>query len=54
MLRARINIMLRSLLGNDVELVKKWYITPNKAFDGRCPIKVPKEELYKYLLEFYL
>ena len=53
MLRAKINAMLRSLLGNDIEMIDRWYNSPNKAFDGKCPLRVPKQDLYIYLLEFF-
>lgn len=42
------NTMLFALIG-DHELIKQWWITPNRAFEGRCPQDVPEQEVKAYL-----
>jgi hypothetical protein len=37
------------LLGSDA-LVEKWWNSPNKQFDNKCPVDVDHEEVVKYLM----
>jgi hypothetical protein len=41
---------LISLVGTH-ELVFKWWDSPNKGFQGRCPKDVPIEEVRDYILQ---
>ena len=43
------NSMLMGLLGSDA-LVEKWWNSPNKQFDNKCPVDVDHEEVVKYLM----
>ena len=47
----KLNIMLYSLLGS-IDLVSKWWDSPNKGFDGRKPNESTLEEVYTYLIQF--
>ena len=42
------NLMLISMLGSN-DLVDKWWISPNKAFDNKCPVDVDDQDVIKYL-----
>ena len=46
-----LNAMLLSLLGNP-ELIAKWWSSPNKAFDNRCPQDVDEKTVKQYLESF--
>ena len=43
------NLMLISMLGSN-DLVDKWWISPNKAFDNKCPVDVDNQDVMKYLM----
>jgi hypothetical protein len=43
-----LNMLLMGLIGNS-ELVKKWWTTPNKAFDMHLPKDVPEHMVKNYL-----
>ena len=43
------NLMLISMLGSN-DLVDKWWISPNKAFDNKCPVDVDNQDVIKYLM----
>jgi len=52
MVTDKYNRILYALLGSN-ELVKKWWASPNKAFDGMTPIEMwdrDKDRVKKYLL----
>ena len=42
------NAMLFAMLGSD-ELVERWWETPNKAFDMKCPKDVDEQKVHQYL-----
>jgi hypothetical protein len=49
------NKMLLSLLGSET-LIELWWLSPNKAFDGRTPENVFKEDpnsVIEYIYQFY-
>jgi hypothetical protein len=46
-----LNMLLFSLLGSK-ELVELWWISPNLAFDDKCPKDVSDEEVRNYLERF--
>lgn len=43
------NSMLMGMLGSDA-LVEKWWVSPNKAFDNKCPVDVDKQDVVEYLM----
>ena len=48
-------LILKALLGTD-EMVAKWWISPNKAFDGQLPDDLwhtskGRNKVYNYLLD---
>lgn len=43
------NKILLALLGSP-ELVTKWWLSPNKAFDMQTPQSQPLEKVYDYLI----
>jgi hypothetical protein len=43
------NLMLISMLGSN-DLVDKWWRSPNKAFDNKCPVEVDDQDVIKYLM----
>ena len=43
------NLRLISMLGSN-DLVDKWWISPNKAFDNKCPVDVDNQDVIKYLM----
>jgi len=43
------NSMLIAMLGSDA-LVEKWWVSPNKAFDNKCPVDVDQEKVVSYLM----
>jgi len=43
------NSMLIAMLGSDA-LVEKWWQSPNKAFDNKCPVDVDQEKVVSYLM----
>ena len=43
------NLMLISMLGSN-DLVDKWWISPNKVFDNKCPVDVDNQDVIKYLM----
>ena len=45
------NSMLMAMLGSDA-LVEKWWNSPNKAFDNKCPVDVDQKDVVEYLM-FY-
>ena len=46
-----LNSLLLSLLG-DINLVERWWTTPNKGFNMQCPCDVPESEVQRYLESF--
>jgi hypothetical protein len=49
------NEILRSLLGSD-ELIERWWLSPNKAFDMQLPDEMwhttsGRNKVYSYLLD---
>lgn len=46
-----LNSLLLGLLG-DINLVERWWTTPNKGFNGQCPCDVPEAEVKRYLEYF--
>lgn len=42
------NLLLLAMLG-DHELVKRWWDTPNLAFDNKCPKDVDENKVKSYL-----
>lgn len=49
------NQMLKALLGSD-ELIKKWWLSPNRAFDEQIPEDLwntnkGRNKVYSYLLD---
>lgn len=43
------NSMLMGMLGSDA-LVEKWWQSPNKAFDYKCPVDVDQKDVVEYLM----
>lgn len=43
------NSMLMAMLGSDA-LVEKWWNSPNKAFDNKCPVDVDQKDVVEYLM----
>jgi hypothetical protein len=43
------NSMLMAMLGSD-ELVSRWWVSPNKAFDNKCPVDVDQQIVVEYLM----
>ena len=43
------NDLIFSLVGSE-ELAEKWWVSPNKAFDMRCPKDVDEKEVHDYLM----
>ena len=43
------NSMLIGMLGSDA-LVEKWWASPNKAFDNKCPVDVDEKDVVTYLM----
>lgn len=43
------NTMLLGLLGSDA-LVEKWWNSPNKAFDNKCPVDIDEKDVVSYLM----
>ena len=43
------NSMLIAMLGSDA-LVEKWWVSPNKAFDNKCPVDVDQQIVVEYLM----
>ena len=43
------NSMLMAMLGSDA-LVDKWWVSPNKAFDNKCPVDVDQQKVVDYLM----
>lgn len=56
-IKSDINSMLKSLLGDD-ELVERWWVSPNKAFDMETPNVVyqsgvdGQKQVYDYVYQF--
>jgi hypothetical protein len=46
------NILLLAMLG-DRELVKRWWDTPNLAFDNKCPKDVDENKVKSYLEGYF-
>jgi len=43
------NGMLMGMLGSDA-LIEKWWNSPNKAFDDKCPVDVDHDKVVHYLM----
>jgi len=43
------NSMLMGMLGSD-QLVSRWWGSPNKAFDNKCPVDVDQQIVVEYLM----
>lgn len=50
--KEQLDRVLLALLGS-VELVEKWWDSPNKAFDLKKPSQCPWHEVQQYILGFY-
>ena len=46
-----LNSLLLTLLG-DINLVERWWTTPNKGFNGQCPCDVDENSVRRYLEYF--
>lgn len=45
----QLDLMLMALLGSE-DLVDRWWKTPNKALDNKCPSDVELSEVKNYLM----
>jgi len=43
------NGMLMGMLGSDA-LIERWWNSPNKAFDDKCPVDVDQDKVVHYLM----
>lgn len=43
-----LNSLLLSLLG-DINLVERWWTTPNRGFNMQCPCDVAESEVHRYI-----
>lgn len=45
----KLNPLVLALVGTD-ELAAKWWVSPNKAFDGECPCYIDYSTVKEYLI----
>ena len=50
--KLRLTAILHDLLGGNSFLVETWWNSPNKAFEGKCPIEVDLDKVSSYLMQF--